>query len=53
MTAMAAIVHIIYKLAKLKALVTGIAFQPIKGREEIFDSINNSGTVLAKHNGTW
>ena len=31
MVVMAAIVHIIYKHAKLNALVTGIAFQPIKG----------------------
>ena len=39
MTATAAIVHIGCKHAKLKALVTGIAFQPIKGTDTIFSSI--------------
>ena len=42
MIAMAANVHIVCKHAKLKALVTGIAFQPIKGTAVIFGSINNS-----------
>ena len=37
----AAIVHIVCKHAILKALVTGIAFQPIKGTDAIFSSIND------------
>ena len=36
MIATAAIVHIVCKHAKLKALITGIAFQPIKQIEAIF-----------------
>ena len=36
MIATAAIVHIVCKHAKLKALITGIAFQPIKQTEAIF-----------------
>ena len=36
MTATAAIVQIVCKHAKLKALITGIAFQPIKQTETIF-----------------
>ena len=35
MIATAAIVHIVCKHAKLKALITGIAFQPIKQTEAI------------------
>ena len=38
----AAIVCIMCKHVKLKSLVTGIAFQPIKGTDVIFCSINNS-----------
>ena len=38
----AAIVSIICEHAKLKALVTGIAFQPIKGTDATFGSINSS-----------
>ena len=47
MIATAAIVHIVCKHAKLKALVTGIAFQPIKGTDAIFSNINDS------ENCTW
>ena len=48
MIAMAAIVHIMCKHAKLKALVTGITFQPIKGIYAIFGSINNSENCTCK-----
>ena len=37
-----------YKHAKLKALVTGIAFQSIKGTEAIFSSINDSKNCTYK-----
>ena len=33
MLAITAIIHIVYKHAKLKTLLTGIAFQPIKQAE--------------------
>ena len=46
--ATAAIVHIVCKHAKLKALVTGIAFQPIKGTDAILGSINNSENCTCK-----
>ena len=46
--AMVAIACIVCKHAKLKALVTDIAFQPIKGRDVIFCSINNSGNSTYK-----
>ena len=39
MIAIAAIAHIMCKHAKLKALITGIAFQPIRGTDAIFGSI--------------
>ena len=42
MIATAAIVHIVCKHAKLKALLKGIAFQPIREREAIFGSINEN-----------
>ena len=42
MIAMAVILHIMCKHAKLKALVTGIAFQPIKGTDAIFGSLNDA-----------
>ena len=48
MIAMAAIVHIACKHAKLKAFVTGITSQPVKGTDAIFGSMNNSETVHAK-----
>ena len=48
MIATAAIVHIICKHEKLKALVMGIAFQPIKGTDVIFGSINNSENCTCK-----
>ena len=48
----AAILHIWCKQAKLKALVTGIALQPIKGTDAIFSSINDSEIAHARHNGT-
>ena len=48
MIAMSAIVHIVCKYAKLKALVTGIAFQPIKGTDVIFGSINDSENCTCK-----
>ena len=48
MIATAAITHIMCKHAKLKALVTGIAFQPIKGTEAIFNSINDSENCTSK-----
>ena len=47
-TATAATVHIVCKNAKLKALVTGIAFQPIKGTDAITGSINNSENCTCK-----
>ena len=37
MLATVAIVHLVCKHTKLKALLTGIAFQPVKQREAIFD----------------
>ena len=46
MKATTAIVHIVCKHAKLKALITGIAFQPIKQTEAIF------GTGKEQHNYT-
>ena len=46
--ATAAIVHIMCKQAKLKALTTGIAFQPIKGADVIFSSINDSENCTCK-----
>ena len=48
MIATAAIVHIVYKHAKPKALLTGIAFQPIRGTEEIFSSIIHSENCTCK-----
>ena len=48
MIATAAIGHIMCKHAKLKALVTGIAFQPIKGTDVIFSSINDSKNCACK-----
>ena len=48
MIATAAIVHIMCKHAKLKALITGIAFQPIKGTDAIFSSINESENCTCK-----
>ena len=50
LTAMAAIVHIVCMNAKLRALVTGIDFQPIKGTDATFGSINNSENCIC--NGT-
>ena len=38
MLATAAIVHLVCKDTKLKALLTGIAFQPVKQIEAIFDA---------------
>ena len=46
MIATAAIVHIVCKHVKLKALIIGIAFQPIKQTEAIFGNGNE------QHNGT-
>ena len=43
-----AIMHIVCKHAKLKALVTGIAFQPINRTDVIFGSINNSENCTCK-----
>ena len=48
MIAMTAIMHIVCKHAKLKAYLTGIAFQPIKGTDVIFGSINNSENCTCK-----
>ena len=48
MIAMAGIVHIVCQHKKLKALVTVIAFQPIKGTDVIFGSINNSENCTCK-----
>ena len=42
MIATAAIVHIMCKHAKLKALLTGIAFQPIRETDAIFGSNNEN-----------
>ena len=44
----AAIVCIMCKHSKLKALVTGITFQPIKGTDAIFSSINDSEDCTCK-----
>ena len=44
----AAIAHIMCKHAKLKALLTGIAFQPIKGTDAIFGSINEKDNCTCK-----
>ena len=46
--AMAAIGHIMCKHEKLTALVTGIAFQPIKGTDVIFGSIDNNENYTCK-----
>ena len=46
--ATAAIVHFICKHAKLKALLTGIAFQPIKGTDAVYSSINDSENCTCK-----
>ena len=51
MIATATIVHIMCKHAKLKTLVTGIAFQPIKGTDVIFSSINDSESCA--HKASW
>ena len=48
MVAMAGFVHIMCKHSKLKALVTGIAFQPIKGTDAIFGSISNTENCTCK-----
>ena len=42
MIATAAIVHIVCKHAKLKAFLTGIAFQPIRETDAIFGSTNEN-----------
>ena len=47
MIATAAVVHMVCKHAKLKALVTDIAFQPIK-EHAIFCSVNNSEICICK-----
>ena len=48
MIATASIVCTMFKHAKLKALVAGIAFQPIKGTDVIFSSINDSENCTCK-----
>ena len=48
MIATSAIVCNMCKHAKLKALVTGIAFQPIKGTDAIFSSSNDSENCTCK-----
>ena len=48
MIATAAIVHTMCKHAKLKALLTGIAFQPIRGTDAIFGSINENESCTCK-----
>ena len=48
MIATAMIVHIMCKHAKLQALETGIAFQPVKGTDAIFGSISNSENCTCK-----
>ena len=48
MIAMAAIAHIVCKHAKLKALVTGIALQTMKGTDAIFGSIDDSKICTCK-----
>ena len=48
MLAMAAIVHIISKHAKLKALITDTAFQAIKGTDATFGNINNHENCMCK-----
>ena len=51
MIATAAIVHIICKHAQLKALLTGIAFQPVKQSEAIFGS--NDENEYCKCTAQW
>ena len=51
MIATASIVHMMCKHTKLKTLVTGIAFQPIKGTDAIFGSISNSENSIC--NAQW
>ena len=48
MIATAVIVCIVCKHAKLKALLTGFAFQPIKGTNAIFGSINENENCTCK-----
>ena len=48
MIATVAITCIMCKHPKLKALITGTAFQPIKGTEAIFSSINESENCTCK-----
>ena len=43
-----AIMHIMYQCAKLKALVTGTDFQPIKGKQAVFSSITDSENCTCK-----
>ena len=48
MIATAAIARIVCKHAKLKALLTGIAFQPIRGTDPLFSSINENENWTCK-----
>ena len=50
MVATAAIVCIVCKYAKLKALLKGVAFQPIRQTDALFGKKMNSANV--QHNGT-
>ena len=44
--ATAAIIHIVCRHAKLKALITGIAFQPIKQTEAVFGNDREQCTMV-------
>ena len=52
MIATAAIVCIVCKHAKVKALLTGIAFQPIRETDTIFGSNNEMNIAIVMCNGT-
>ena len=47
MLAVIAVIHITCRLAKLKALLTGIAFQPVKQVEAVVTNQTNS---IVQHN---
>ena len=48
MIAKVAIIHLVHRHTKLKTLLTGIAFQPVKQTEAIFGNGKSSRTVLCK-----
>ena len=42
------IVHVVCKHVKLKVLVTGIAFQPLKGTDALINGINDNEDCTCK-----